>query len=177
MAFTGRLQESAYRDIVPFQSQLANISQREVPNVVDELREHVYASHDGLDMGRAGFVHPVAQCLHGAANHSQGSSQLVRNVREKLAARLLVALQRLRHLIERARQGADVIVSLNTGTLREIAFGNGLGGFAQGANRPRDLAREIYGHRHCRGRSSQQGQDQRNADFPQEAVLRKSELS
>ena len=86
MAFAGRLQQSANGDVCPFKPQLPNVGERKVANVVDELGEHVHPAHDGLNVSRAGFVHPVAQRLHGAADHSQRSSQLMRDVREELAA-------------------------------------------------------------------------------------------
>ena len=86
------------------QAEARGLGGRERPEILDQARERLRLLERQGQMLVVARIHAVEHPLERALQHRERRAQLVRDVRQQIAALLVLALQPLRHRVERLRE-------------------------------------------------------------------------
>ena len=105
----------------------------------------------------SGWINTIQDAFQAPAQHGQRRAQFVGDVRQHVAPFAVVALERVRHLVEAVAQDVQVIGSLHADTGAEVPVRH----FLRGGSHLRQRQDHAPGEQH----SDQDGQDcQENGD-------------
>ena len=125
-------------DGLAFDSESAGIEARQVEQLGGELRQPFdLLAHAGEELLPGCLVHVlVVEELEVPAQREERRSQLVRRVRDELAARVLEARESLTHAVERTRELSKLVGAFVDDGLVEAAAGDAIGRPLEPADAP-----------------------------------------
>ena len=152
--------ELAELDLVVRDREAAGVEPREVEQIGRELREPLHLLAHRLEELAALLLGEAAlrEQLEVAAERRQRRAQLVRRVGDELATRAVERVETRPHLLQGAREVADLVTLVVDDRISERSVRDAIGGSAQAGESPREgLGGQRSGH-------ERDGEGQRTAD-------------